>query len=532
MSEIVKFLIKNNLINETYTDYLVRQSKNGLSRIEKDFLRSVLLKDSDELKKIKGLNQNNIYEIFLRLSDHHFSVENFFNEEIYDYFNNAFSDNNNFNKINIHRIEDYFKKIIFFQDTNDPKKITLNLNSVSRILYNKLVKPQEDYLFTKIQNYISNKQISNSYKNDTNLLLIILDQDIPNNSKFYFDLGIDALLTRICNISEKIDKQFLEDKLLDLIKEKNYIITRLHRNFYFNNLKTNRKKFYRTLWEKDRIKLNMFTFLPILSILENKQLDSYENIYDKLNTEDAKNYILDNLNKIKHVFDSENNDSQNKSNISYLTSNISSLKSIIYAYKKQNNKKIPFNLFNPNILWEELTNVQSEISREHYKEILNTLDKDFITEQLNKPSISLPIFKKLIENYKDLFANKINIKTLENSEMKSLVPKSNRKPDNRKDKQNKLAEYINQHSNIDDINDKVINQYRARDLLSIKNSINNIDLYIKILNKRKLSDKNSKNQIENVITELESYKNSKNRIEKLITELESKNELLSPMSIQ
>ena len=83
MSEIAKFLIKNNLINETYTDYLVRQSKNGLSRIEKDFLRSVLLKNSDELKKIKGLNQNNIYEIFLRLSDHHFSVENFFNEEIY-----------------------------------------------------------------------------------------------------------------------------------------------------------------------------------------------------------------------------------------------------------------------------------------------------------------------------------------------------------------------------------------------------------------------------------------------------------------
>lgn len=68
MSEIAKFLIKNNFINETYTDYLVRQSKNGLSRTEKDFLRSVLLKDSEELKKIKGLNQDNIYEIFLRLS--------------------------------------------------------------------------------------------------------------------------------------------------------------------------------------------------------------------------------------------------------------------------------------------------------------------------------------------------------------------------------------------------------------------------------------------------------------------------------
>ena len=88
--------------------------------------------------------------------------------------------------------------------------------------------------------------------------------------------------------------------------------------------------------------------------------------------------------------------------------------------------------------------------------------------------------------------------------MKSLVPRPNRKPDNRNDKQKKLAEYINRHNNIDDIKEKVINQYRVRDLLSIKNSINNKELYIDILNKRKLSVKNRKNQIEKVITELES----------------------------
>ena len=79
MSEIAKFLIKNNLINETYTDYLVRQSPNGLREEEKKFLVSVLLKDSEELKKIKVLKQDKIYEIFLKLSNHHFSVDNFFN---------------------------------------------------------------------------------------------------------------------------------------------------------------------------------------------------------------------------------------------------------------------------------------------------------------------------------------------------------------------------------------------------------------------------------------------------------------------
>ena len=506
MSEIAKFLIKNNLINETYTDYLVRQSPNGLREEEKKFLVSVLLKDSEELKNIKVLKQDKIHEIFLKLSDYHFSVDNFFNESIYDYFNKVFADKTDNNEINIKCMEDYFKKIIFLQDTTDPQKITLNINSISRILYNKIVNPQEDHLFAKVENYILNKQVSNSNNNDTNLLLIILDQNITQNFAGDFNSCIDDLLTRICNISDKTDKQLIEDKLLNLIGEKNFIITRLNDNFNFNNLKDNRKDFYRTLLEKDKIKFNMFTFLPILSILENKQLDSYENIYDKLNNEDAKNCIIDNLNIIKDIFDLEVYVPYDSSNISYLTSDISSFRSIIDAYKKQGNQEIPFYLFNPNILWEELTNVQSEISIEHYKEILNTLDedKDFITEQLNKPSISLPTFEKLIKNYKDLFANKINIKNLENSEMKSLVPRSNRKPDNRKDKQNKLAEYINQHSNIDDIKEKVINQYRVRDLLSIKNSINNIDLYIKILNKRKLSAKNSKNKIEKLIAELET----------------------------
>lgn len=521
MSEIAKFLIKNNFINETYTDYLVRQPKNGLSRTEKDFLRSVLLKDSEELKKIKGLNQDNIYEIFLRLSDHHFSVDNFFNEEIYDYFNKAFSDNNKRNKINIQGMEDYFKKIISFQDTNDPQKITLNLNSISRILYNKLVKSQEDNLFDKMKNYISNKQICNHIENDTNLLLIILDQNILTNSEFYFDCGIDALFTRIYNISEKTDKPFLEGKLLDLIREKNYKIIRLRRDFVYNALKENRKEFYRTLWEKDKIAFNEFTVLPILSILENKQLDSYGNIYDKLNTKNAKNWIIDNLNKIKIISDSDIFGLEDESNIyltsnMYLTSNISSFQSIISAYKNQDDKKIPFDLFNPIILWEELTNVQSEISREHYKEILKVLGKDFITEQLNKPSISLTTFKDLLENYKDLFSNKINIETLESNEMKSLVPvpkkRPKRKADNREAKKNALIKYINQHSKIDDIDKNVINKYRVSDLLSIKDSIDNKELYIKILNKRKLS-----------------VKKSKNVIDKLITEIQTENEQLSTM---
>lgn len=514
MSEIAKFLIKNNFINETYTDYLVRQSKNGLSRTEKDFLRSVLLKDSEELKKIKGLNQDNIYEIFLRLSDHHFSVDNFFNEEIYDYFNKAFGDNNNHNKINIQGMEDYFKKIIFFQDTNDPQKITLNLNSISRILYNKLVKPQEDNLFDKMKNYISNKQIINSNKNDTKLLLIILDQDIFKKSWFYFDDGIDDLLTRICNISEKTDKQFLEDKLLDLIREKNYKIKSLRCNFDFNDLIANRKEFYRTLWEKEKIAFNESTFLPILSILENKQLDSYENIYDKLNTKNAKKWIIDNLNKMKIIYDIEIFEFEGESN-KYLTSNISSFRSIIRAYKKQDDKKIPFDTFHPIILWGELIDVQSEISREHYKEILDILDEDFITEQLNERSISLETFKELLENYKYSFSSKINIETLESNEMKSLVrvPKKRpkRKADNREAKKNALIKYINQHSKIDDIDEKEINKYRVNHLLSIKDSIDNKELYIEILKKRKRSVKNSE------------------KIDKLITEIQTENEPPSTM---
>ena len=198
MSEIAKFLIKNNLIDETYTDYLVRQSPNGLRGEEKNFFVSVLLKDSEKLKKIKALDKDKIYELFLKLSDHHFSVENFFNEEIYDYFNKAFYDNNeNINK----GIENYFKKIIFLQDVNDPQKITLNVNSISRILYHKLVYPNEDHLFTKIKSYLSDYQISERINDDVKLLLLILDKKISLDFKFYFDVSVNTILEKIQNIS-------------------------------------------------------------------------------------------------------------------------------------------------------------------------------------------------------------------------------------------------------------------------------------------------------------------------------------------
>lgn len=511
MSEITKFLIKNNLINETYTDYLVRQSPNGLREEEKNFLVSVLLKNRDELKKIKVLKQDKIYEIFLKLSDHHFSVDNFFNESIYNYFNKAFADNN---EINIKGIEDYFKKIIFLQDANDSQKITLNINSISRILYQKLVYPNEDHLFTKMKSYVLESQISDNINDDVKLLLLILDKKTSSNFSFNLDFAIKTLLERIQNISEETVKQNLEKELLDLIVKKINNIDKIDRIFHqanFNKLSIDRKKFYKTLWKKEKIKFTSITFLSILSILEDKQLDSYEDIYDKLNTIEAKNCILRNLHTTEIIFDYVNDDSQYESDISYLTSNISSFKSIMGAYKNQEYTKdtrISFKLFNPHILWEELTNVASDISKNFYREIFNTLDKDFITEQLNNSSIPLRSFKNLLENYKDSFSNKINIETLESYAMKSLVqiPKKTlkRKSDNRNHKKNSLIKYINQYSKIDEINEKIINLYSVDDLLSIKDLINNKELYLDILNMRKSTVRSNSNinRIEKVVTEL------------------------------
>ena len=394
---------------------------------------------------------------------------------------------------------------------NDSQKITLNINSISRILYNKIVNPQEDHLFTKMKSYISDNQISDSINDDVKLLLLILDKKINLDFESNLDVSVNTLLERIQSISEEADEQFLERELLDLILKKINNIDKIDRIFHqnnFNKLSIKRKEFYKTLWRKEKIEFTTTTFLSILSILEDKQLGSYKDIYDKLNTEDAKNFLIENLYRTKSIFKRYKNEFQYNSNNSYLTSNISSFRSIISAYKEQNDREIPFKIFNPNILWEELTNVQSEISRKHYKEIFNTLDKDFITEQLNKSSISLLSFKKLLENYKDSFSNKINIETLESDAIKSLVqiPKKTlkRKSDNRNHKKNSLIKYINQYSKSDEISDNVINTYRVSDLLSIKDSINNIELYIKILNKRKLSAKNSKNKIEKLITELEA----------------------------
>ena len=332
MSEIAKFLITNNLINETYTDYLVRQSKNGLSGNEKNFLIAVLLKDSEELKNIKVLKQDKIHEIFLKLSDYHFSVDNFFNEAIYDYFNKVFADKTDNNETNIKSIEGYFKKIIFLQDTTDPQKFTLNLNSISRILYNRLVKPQEDHLFTKMKSYVSDNQISDSINDDVKLLLLLLDKKTDSDLRSNLDFAIKTLLERIQNISKEADKQTLEKELLDLILKKINNIDKIDRIFHqanFNKLSIYRKEFYKTLWKKEKIEFTSSTFLSILSILENKQLDSYKDIYDKLNTEDAKNFLIENLYMTKSIFEWYNYEFQYNSNISYLTSNISSFRYIM-----------------------------------------------------------------------------------------------------------------------------------------------------------------------------------------------------------
>lgn len=514
MSEIAEFLIKNNLINETYTDYLVRQSKNGLNGNEKKFLISVLLKDSKELKNIKVLKQEKIYEIFLKLSDHHFSVDNFFNEAIYDFFNKAFYDNN---EIIIKGIENYFKKIIFLQDANDPQKITLNIDSISRILYSKLVKPQDDHLFTKMKSYVSDKQISNSRKNDVILLQLILDKKPSLTNFFNIDSCITTLLKRIQEISEETVKQTLEDKLLYLISKKliniNSKISGLFDPTNFNNLSFSRKLFYKNLLKNEKISFNHRTYLSFLSILEGKQLDSYKNIYDKLNTNDAKNFIIRHFSTTKIVFNDANMYSQDEADIAYFTSNINSFKSIIEAYRKQDDlddKEIPFYLINPNILWNELINIGSDISRAYYKEIINALDKDFITEQLNNSSISLEDIKNLHKEYGGSLLNKIKIEALENDKKKYLDQislKTNKsRSNNRDDKRNRLKEYINKSSNIDDIDERIINKYRVSDLLSIKDSINNKELYIDVVNKRKSNHKHSNNnkKIEKLITELKS----------------------------
>ena len=365
-----------------------------------------------------------------------------------------------------------------------------------------------------MKSYLSDNQRSGSINDDVKLLLLILDKKTGSYFNFDLDFAVETLLKKIQNISEETVKQTLEKKLLDLIDKKMNKINHISRIFNqtdFNRLSIDRKKFYKTLWEKKKIHFNKITFLSILSILEDKQLDSYKDIYDKLNTKEAKNCIIRNLHTTERVFLEENKDSQDKSDILYLTSNISSFKSIMEAYKNHEYTKISFKLFNPHILWEELTNIESDISRDNYKEIFNTLDKDFITKQLNNSSISLKDFEKLLKKYSSHFLNKIKIEALESDDIKSKFQIHQKtlksKSKNRDNKRKKLKTYINQHSKIDEIDENVINKYSIEDLVSIKNSINNKELYIAILNKRsstvKLSSSNN-NKIEKAINELSS----------------------------
>ena len=92
--------------------------------------------------------------------------------------------------------------------------------------------------------------------------------------------------------------------------------------------------------------------------------------------------------------------------------------------------------------------------------------------------------------------------------MKSQIQNSKKTDKRRKNeiRKNELKKYINQHSKIYEIDKSIINRYPIQDLLDIKDSIKNIELYIEILNMRKYSAGNIKNRlaIEKLITELKT----------------------------
>ncbi|HFU4517094.1 TPA: hypothetical protein ACGPA6_002234, partial [Streptococcus suis] len=116
-SEFLDFIVENSLLDNTYSNYLVRTSKNGLKQNERNYLNYVLTGNSEKLKKIQSLDEQKIPDILRNLSDSHFSVKNFTNVSIYDYFNKPDLDQT---------LQTYLRKLVIVHQHDGTKDLNIN----------------------------------------------------------------------------------------------------------------------------------------------------------------------------------------------------------------------------------------------------------------------------------------------------------------------------------------------------------------------------------------------------------------------
>lgn len=425
MDNFSEFIVHNGLIDKTYPNYLVRASKNGLQKNERNFLNYVLTNNSDELKQIKKIDTKRLSEIFQYLSDHHFAVKYFLNESIYQYFENKFE---NLEAEEFFSVED-FRKLLFLDSGNN--RYQLNTENIY-IFLNKMINQYsslkfsfpKNNIFKAVKLYITGYQyqIIDINQPDIALLLLPFGADFHSNRNVMEIIrGVDYFLTSLKSVNNE-NRNNIKKEIYELL-EKSFLNRGMSKSFtnfpiFNNNLGQEETAFISFIINNNMYQFNVSTWKDILSFIEKKNLTQSRNIFDKLETLKAQQIVLNSIELILAFFQDEKNSNMITSSFP-ITSNYNNFKKI-YNYNK-NSYYIEelLDFVGQNVLWQIISDFDTFRDKKYYTKIIEKISKSYLTKQIDK--LDLESFVKIVKRTGNSIINKIDTSSMSNTKIKDKV---------------------------------------------------------------------------------------------------------------
>lgn len=503
-SEFLDFIVKNNLIDNTYPNYLVRTSKNGLKQNERNFLNYVITNNSEKLKEIQTLDEQKIPDILRYLSDHHFSVKNFTNESIYDYFNKPELDQT---------LQTYLRKLVII-DKNDGTK-NLNTNFLVFLLNKSLMKKIEgDYIFSSAKKIIQ-ENIANLKPNDNleALLSILLGLDFEVYWTKITRLGSDAIFSEtideICGTNHS-NQTLIRNEIINQIRLKLQSIKfEVKFNYIpFSNsipqLSEIEEALVSYIITQKKYSTNERTLIPIISHLENRKIEG-DNLYDIVSVDKSKKFIKGELLSILNIINTYNEYKIDDDDY-YITSEYENFSELYNIVRTTENSSKLFKAVPSKILWKFVNDkMKMDKSESEIIDALKIIDSDYLIKQLNEPNFKMKLPQNKDSEIIKYFKTNLNKSKITNENLiKLLNSNSNLNRKKNISRKEKISELLT--SKIE-INLKQVRQISTKDIIAfdISKNTNEEKLRYKELIKVKIStlkNESSIKKLQNLLNQL------------------------------
>ncbi|HEO8635430.1 TPA: hypothetical protein U1347_002199, partial [Streptococcus suis] len=227
MNNLLNYITKNKLIDNSYNDYLIRYSGKGLSINDRDYIRNIYAGNiQDELKVHRKID--NPREVLARLNKKYLGSDAFFNDSMYNYLEGMLYDDD---IQNIGKIHNYFKDIVLSKEDG---RVNIHLRNAYFIILKNLSQNDDEIsildspAFLQLKSWIyyrNSELLQNTTDPSTKLLLYLVGDDDFND---LFD-SLEELNSSIDWVSKKYISTISPDFKLQILYEHIYF------QLYVNN---------------------------------------------------------------------------------------------------------------------------------------------------------------------------------------------------------------------------------------------------------------------------------------------------------